>query len=201
MNKRTLPKKTILAINVVIVLLILGCQVFSSSSATSTQEPIPLSDVDLSWAAIRLDELPAKLDLIPSENLSKPEDMQDIYPDYEMVHTNVVKAQYTSFSTEDRRLFYSNGIFVYADTSDAIQAFEQISGGWTVEPETVSNLGNDALALNMESDLLPKITILWHYQEVLVYLTILSRDPLELSINQVIANARNVQSRLEQRTP
>ena len=200
MNKRTLPKKTILAVNVAIAFLIIGCQVFSSSSATSTLELIPLSGVDLSWAAIQLDELPSDLDLIPSSNISNVDDMK-VYRDYDLVYTNLVKAQYTGFSTEDRRLFYGNGIFVYADTSATIQAFEQISGGWTAEPKTVRNLGDYALVLNMESDMLPAITIMWRYQEALVYLNIQSRDYPILSLNEVIQNARNVQPRLEQRTP
>ena len=200
MNKRTMGKKTILGVNIAIVLLILGCQVFNSSTAVPTPEPIPLSDVDLSWAAIQVDELPSDLDLNPSANVSNVEDMK-VYRDYDLVYTNLVKAQYTGFSTEDRHLFYGNGIFVYSDTSDAIQAFEQISGGWRDKPKTVPNLGDYALALNMEADMLPKITILWRYQEALAYLNIQSLDPPILPLNEVIQNAKIVQSRLEQRAP
>lgn len=200
MNTGRVHKRTNLAIYVVIVMLVLGCQVSSGSSAVPTPS-IPLSDVDLSWAATRLDELPSELELKPSESLSKLDDMRDLFPDHEAVYTNVVSAQYTGFSTEDRHHFYSNGIFVYADTTDTIKAFEQISGGWTDQPETVSNLGDNALALYMESDKLHKITILWRYQEALVYLSILGRDSPAPPLKEVIQSAKNVQSRLEQRSP
>jgi len=196
-----ISNKATLAVNGVITLLILGCQIFGGSGAAPAPVPIPLSDVDLSWVALRLDELPSDLEMKPSESLSKPEDMKDLFPDYEMVNTNIVSAQYSGFSTEDRHHFYSNGIFVYTDSSQAIQAFEQISAGWTEEPENVPNLGDYALILNMDSDILHKITVLWRYQEALVYLNILGLDPPAPPLKEVIQSARDIQSRLEQRTP
>ena len=213
MNNKLLRKKRTVVAIIAIILLTLSCQAVSNLVATPTpyptntprptptSTPISLSQLDLIWVTIHLDELPPDLGLKPSENISGAVDMEEIFPDYEQVHIDVVNAQYTSFATEDFHRFYGNGIFVYANEAQTIRAYEQIVSGWSSEPQTIPDLGDYAVVRSSESETLSNQMILWRYREALAYLTISTiGEPLP-PFTDAIQLAQSVQSRMEMGNP
>jgi hypothetical protein len=132
--------------------------------------------------------------------LKSTAELEDVFPMYPDVHSNLVAGSHVYYSTADALRSIVNGIFVYEDENHARKALRAISFGFGGDSIEIPPLGNESVASSSELPLgfdttIYSTMIVWMYNEAVVCLSSISTQ--QIPINELIRLAQLVQSRLE----